>query len=160
MAGGWAAGKTRIVEKLRATGSTLPDLTWDGTLGDTSWASTQIQSALAKGWRVEVVYVHRNIELAIYGAIERGRSEGRFVPLNELPKNHRSVQSSIAKLIDEFADTISFQLFHNTGSSNIPGIALPFDQESLAPDGALHYSLSYETYYQSAADKIYRSAGG
>lgn len=158
MAGGWAAGKTRIVENLRCNGSAAANLTWDGTLKDRDWAEAQIRFALQKEWSVDVVYVHRNIELALYGAIERGMAEGRYVPLDKLPGNHRAVQTTIRELIDALGADVSFQLFHNTGSANLAGVALTFSKDALAPDGALHYSSNYENYYQSAAGEIHRSA--
>ena len=59
MAGGWGAGKTHALKHAR-----LPDLAWDGTLKDTPWARKIIDLALTNGWRVEVAYVFRDIELA------------------------------------------------------------------------------------------------
>ena len=76
MAGGWGAGKTHALQ-----GAALPDVAWDGTLSDRTWAREMIDLALAHGWRVEIAYVFRDIELALYGAVERARKEGRGVPL-------------------------------------------------------------------------------
>lgn len=157
MAGGWASGKTHIVEFIRGQKTDGADLVWDGTLKDQKWATDTIRLALAHGWLVDIVYVHRNIELALYGAIERGRSDGRYVPLTELPGNHRDVQRSIRALIRKFENesNVSFRLFHNTGTEKIPGVSIVIPEDALAPHGPLHYSSSYERYYQDAAGQIH-----
>lgn len=76
MAGGWGAGKTHALEHAKPSG-----LAWDGTLKDTRWAGRMVDLALETGWRVEIAYVFRDIELALYGAVERAMTEGRGVPL-------------------------------------------------------------------------------
>lgn len=157
MAGGWAAGKTRVVKHLSSRSSaTGVKLTWDGTLKDTPWARRQIRTALRQGARVEIVYVHRNIELALYGAVDRARQEGRAVPLADLPGNHRAVQLAIRSLIRSFGDNanVSFSLFHNVGTSGLARIPMAFGEDELAPSGALHYRTSHEQYYTQATKEI------
>ena len=80
MAGGWGVGKTHALEHAEHR-----DLAWDGTLKDTAWARAMFDHALAHGWRVEIACAFRDIELALYGAVERAKTEGRSVPLSELP---------------------------------------------------------------------------
>jgi len=151
MAGGWGAGKTHALEH-----APMPSLAWDGTLKDTRWARKMIDLSLKGGWRVEIAYVFRNIELALYGAIERALTEGRSVPLAELSGNHRAVQTSIVKLLRRYRhhDRVSFLLLHNTGAKDVRGIALVIQESELAPKGALHHSQRYEDYYAEAARKI------
>ncbi len=153
MAGGWAAGKTHALEKLKLVKA---DLVWDGTLRDVKWASRMIEEALTSGWRVEVVYVHRDIELAIYGAIERARSEGRGVPLRDLPSVHREVQQTILELMRRFSASpdVAFILLHNTGAPDCPGPTIELNYSDLEPGGGLHYAPSYERYYGAAAEQI------
>lgn len=152
MAGGWGAGKTHAMSGSESE----PDLGWDGTLIDTKWAISMIDLALAKGWRVEVVYIFRDIELALYGAVERAADEGRGVPLKKLPANHHGVQKSIRKLIRRYPSTspVSFTLLHNTGTRTVKGKALPFRDTDLAPRGALHYDSNHESYYSEIAREI------
>ena len=160
MAGGWAAGKTRVVKYRELNGGVPAKLTWDGTLGDRIWARAMIREALGRGCFVEIVYVHRNIELAMYGAVDRAAFEGRKVPIEELPANHRAVQRAVRRLITDFRDErqVSFSLFHNIGSkigSTTLNLApMAFEEEELAPKGALHYRDSHEGYYREASDDI------
>jgi hypothetical protein len=160
MAGGWAAGKSRVVEHLEQSGEAPAKLTWDGTLGDRKWARVQIRNAIERGCRVDILYVHRNIELAMYGAIDRARNQGRLVPLKELPKNHRDVQRAVRRLITDFREeeNVSFSFLHNIGSkvgtTELDLAPMPFEEEELAPTGALHYRESHEGYYREASDEI------
>jgi len=151
MAGGWGAGKTHALQH-----APMADLSWDGTLSDPRKARRTIDLALANGWRVEIAYVFRDIELAIYGAVERAKTEGRSVPLSELPASHRAVQISIRKLLRRYRDNaqVAFMLVHNTGAKGIRGVPLFFTEAELAPGGALYYSLRYESYYAEAAREI------
>ena len=149
MAGGWGAGKTHALEH-----APVPDLTWDGTLQDIHWAKRMIDLALSKAWHVEVAYVYRDIELAIYGAVERAKSEGRSVPLHELPHVHHSVQTTIRALIKQYQGQVNFALLHNTGAKNVVGQTLIFAENQLAPGGALRYPKLHEDYYSDVARKI------
>lgn len=151
MAGGWGAGKTHALAH-----ATMRDLAWDGTLSDPKRAREMIGLALENGWRVEIAYVFRDIELALYGAIERAKDEGRGVPLQELPGNHRAVQVSISTLLERYRRDrrVSFLLLHNTGAKGVAGPTLLIPETELAPKGALHYSQQYETYYAKAACQI------
>ena len=160
MAGGWAAGKSRVVEHRERNGDVPAKLTWDGTLGDRKWARLQIREAIKRGCRVEILYVHRNIELAMYGAIDRARNQGRLVPLKELPKNHREVQRAVRRLITicREEENVSFTFLHNIGSkvgtTELDLAPMAFEEDELAPTGALHYRDSHEGYYREASDEI------
>lgn len=137
MAGGWGAGKTHALEH-----AVMPDLAWDGTLSDPKRAQEMIALALANRWRVEIAYVFRDMELALYGAVQRAKEEGRSVPLGELPGSHRAVQLSIAKLLTRYRNnvSVSFMLLHNTGAKGVEGTTLVIPEDELAPEGALYYS--------------------
>jgi len=151
MAGGWGAGKTHALQ-----GADLRDVAWDGTLKDYLWARDIIELALLNGWRVEIAYVFRDIELALYGAVEREVSEGRGVPLPQLPGNHRAVQQSILRLIRRYRDEsrVAFLLLHNTGMKGVSGKSLDVAETDLARNGPLHYTKDYEDYYAEAAREI------
>ena len=128
MAGGWGAGKTHALDHAPA-----PDLAWDGTLDRPNWASEMIDLALTHGWQVDIAYVFRDIELAIYGTIERAKTEGRSVPLSELPRSHRRVQISIRTLLRRYRSNsqVSFTLLHNTGAKGILGTPVAFAETEL-----------------------------
>lgn len=151
MAGGWAAGKTHALEK-----ESSPDLAWDGTLSDSRWAAEKIDLALAQDWKVEVAYVFRDLELAFYGAVERGIKEGRMVPLDKLPTTHRAVQKSIIDLTALYAGepSVSFILLHNLGTEKISCGPLKICRDDLDSSGGLHYTPSNEQYYLQAAPHI------
>ena len=153
MAGGWAAGKTHA---LRHEPTQTPDLIWDGTLKEREWAFATIQNALKHGWKIEVAYVHRDLELSLYGAVERWREVGRRVPLKELPKVHREVQRSVLDLTHLFLgeEEVSFLYLHNLGTKEVPVEARPVGLIELADRGALHYLPRHEQYYSEAAEAI------
>ncbi len=151
MAGGWAAGKTHALEHQAPC-----DLAWDGTLSVAKDAAEMIDLALSEGWRVEIAYVFRDLELAFYGAVERGRKEGRMVPINELPKKHREVQRSILDLLALYESDIrvSFLLLHNLGTHQVVCEPLVIAKNDLEASGALHYTPTHEHYYIQAAPQI------
>lgn len=153
MAGGWGAGKTHA---LQGAGAAVTDIAWDGTLKEYGWAREVIDLSLANGWLVEIAYVFRDIELALYGAVERAGTEGRSVPLRQLPGNHRAVQQSILRLIRRYRGgrRISFLLLHNTGIKGVAGKSLDVTESDLVRTGPLHYSKRHEDYYAEAAREI------
>ncbi len=157
MSGGWGSGKTYALERLKET-NTQADLVWDGTLGDFKWARATMNKALARDWQILVFHVHRNVELALYGAIQRSLEEGRSVPLADLAGNHRKVQRVVKSLYRLFGNhpLIHFHLVHNTGTREVPGNSLLLDLETIASGGALHYSTKYESYHAQAAKEIHR----
>jgi len=118
MSGGWGAGKTFA---LRNEPTVAPCLIWDGTLSDREWAIIMIDLALKMGWKVEIVYVYRDLELALYGAVQRKREVGRGVPLAELPRNHRAVQQTLLDLTTLYQtdSSVSFLYLHNLGIAGV-----------------------------------------
>lgn len=95
----------------------------DGTLSDFSWASDKVDLALVQKWRVDIAYVYRDTEMALYGAVERATKEGRSVPLSTLPANHRVVQRFILQLMDKCHDNpnVNFTLVRNVGMKGVTG---------------------------------------
>ena len=112
--------------------------------------------ALSNGWQVEIAYVFRDIELALYGAVERSSNEGRSVPLVNLPAVHRAVQQSVLHLIRRYqpGDRMAILLLHNTGAARVTGPSRFFQPIELAVGGALHYSSRHEAYYTEIAREI------
>lgn len=155
MAGGWAAGKTYALQRAKSA-----ELSWDGTLADPVWAAETIRLAVAQGWNVQVAYVHRPIELACQGALERGITEGRMVPLIKLPAVHASVQSSVLKLERQFRTNskVDFLLLHNPGTPGNPADVTRLRIADIAPSGRLHYSRADVEDLQKAARHIWQEA--
>lgn len=156
MAGGWAAGKTHALENEQR-----PDLAWDGTLSDSRWAGEMIDLALGYGWKVEIAYVYRDLELAFYGAIERAQQEGRSVPLRKIPAVHRTVQQSVSTLYSAYFDNpeVAFLLLHNVGTREVRSTPLLVAIADLEMSGALHYTDAHEAYFSKAADHLERASG-
>lgn len=150
MAGGWAAGKTHAVQN---EPSNKPDVTWDGTLREIDWSAAMIDLALAEGWKAEIAYIYRNIELALYGAIERRASEGRDVPLDRLAKSHREAQQAVLdlRLLYLRKRGVSFLFLHNLGKQGVLRDPLEIQIKELEVNGALHYLERHEQYYSEAA---------
>lgn len=153
MAGGWGAGKTHALEQ---EPSHEPDLIWDGTLSKLTWAVDTIDLALENKWKIEIAYVYRDLELALYGAIERQTKAGRGVPIIELPTNHRSVQKAILNLTTLYVKEpdVSFVYLHNLGTEKVPAKSTTVDLFDLELNGALHYLERHEQYYAKAAERL------
>lgn len=158
MSGGWGAGKTFA---LRHEPTVTPCLIWDGTLGEVTWAVEMIDLALKHQWQVEVAYVYRDLELALYGAVQRKREVGRAVPLKDLPRNHRTVQQTILSLTDLYRSdpSVSFVYLHNLGVAGIEAGTPEIGLIDLEKNGALHYLPRHEHYYAQAAENLDGSVG-
>jgi hypothetical protein len=155
MAGGWASGKTFALEDAERT-----DLAWDGTLGDPEWAESRVVHALEFGWRVQIAYVQRPIELALWGALDRAWEEGRVVPLLELPGVHARVQRSMLRLHKVFGSDprVAFALIYNAGTRANPQKPRKLSISDIAPGGAIHYTDADVKGFQQAAREVWRSA--
>jgi Zeta toxin len=136
--------------------SKKPDLTWDGTLKDTEWAAAMIDLAVKHEWEVEIAYIYRNLELALYGAVERRKKEGRAVPLDQLPATHRTAQQAVLNLSLLYSgrSKISFLFLHNLGKKGAFSDPLKIEIKELEVNGALHYLRRHEDYYSQAASHL------
>lgn len=155
MAGGWAAGKTHALQQDKAV-----DLSWDGTLSDSLWAIQIIKLALLHGWKVQIAYVQRPIELACIGALERGVSEGRMTPLIHLPTVHAKVQTSIWVLHRLFSRQmgVHFRLLYNPGTVSHPACVSKLRIRDIAPGGQLHYNSTDVKAFAKTARRIWQEA--
>lgn len=153
MAGGWGAGKSYA---LRNEPTRPPDLVWDGTLSERRWAADRIDQAIKNNWKIEIAYVYRDLELALYGAVQREREVGRGVPLDELPANHRKVQQSVLDLTEFYREhgQVSFLYLHNLGVPEVKAQTAEIKLDDLVQNGALHYLIRHECYYQRAARNL------
>ena len=99
LAGGGGSGKTTATEapgvrefKVQA------QIIFDTTMASTSSSIRKIDDALGAGKRVAVIYIHRPIEKAIKGVVERAVKEGRVVPVDVLAHDHFHAQQTIIEL--------------------------------------------------------------
>ena len=127
-----------------------------GTLGELRWAVEMVDRALGNNWRVEVAYVYRDLELALYGAVQRKREVGRGVPLDELPGNHRTVQQTILQLTELYQanSSVSFLYLHNLGTKEVEAGTPQIGLIDLEQHGALHSLPRHERYYSEAAEAL------
>lgn len=153
MAGGWASGKTHALQRAPAA-----DLSWDGTLADADWAAEVIELAISQGWRIHLAYVQRPVELACWGALQRGVDEGRMVPLVKLPEAHASAQRSVVRLAKAFAGRIETLMLYNAGTAANPQLPQQMTIGDLAPGGRLHYSPGDVEALQDQVRQIWREA--
>lgn len=155
MAGGWSAGKTHALNGFKAA-----DLSWDGTLADAMWATKIIELALRHGWKVQIAYVQRPLALACQGALDRGVSEGRMVPLIHLPKVHAQVQKSIETLHRLFSrqERVRFRLLYNPGTPAHNVDVSKLRIRDIAPGGELHYSDADVKAFEQTARQIWQEA--
>jgi len=104
--GGAGVGKTSAVRKfprMKEIELNSPVI-WDGN--SSSYASTvkRIDEALANGYRVEFVYIDRDIEDAfINGVLPRAVKTGRTVPIDIVIDTHIKSRQVAQKLLDEYS---------------------------------------------------------
>jgi len=99
LAGGGGSGKTRATE---APGvkeyKDKAQIIFDTTMASTESAIRKIDEALMAGKRVAIIYIHRPIEKAIRGVVERTVKDGRVVPVDVLAHDHFNAQKTIIEL--------------------------------------------------------------
>jgi Cdc6-like AAA superfamily ATPase len=87
-AGGAGSGKTATVEILGREVRDAAQIVYDTTLADYNSAIKKVEAAIAAGKRVTIFYIHRPIEKAVQGVLERAMRIGRTVPLKVLANDH------------------------------------------------------------------------
>jgi len=135
--GGAGAGKTSVLTKEVVD---LVDLVYDGRLDDGEWLITNINEALRNGWKVEVVYLQRPIDLAAKGTIERANRDGRWESYADIPVTHINTQRWIIEAAWAFADRqdVRFEFWSNDGQAagDVPS---RLDLEDIVPGGRASY---------------------
>ena len=67
-------------------------------MASTASSIRKVDEALSAGKRVAIIYIHRPIEQAIKGVVERTVQEGRVVPIDLLAHDHFNAQRTIIAL--------------------------------------------------------------
>jgi len=103
LAGGGGSGKTKATEepglkeiKQRA------QIIFDTTMADPAQSIHRVEEALNAGKKVAIRYIHRPIEQAIKGVVERAVKDGRVVPINVLAHDHFNAQATIIALAEYY----------------------------------------------------------
>ncbi len=117
LAGGGGSGKGTI-------GKVLPniyddvDLVLDGTLASLKKARDRIQYVLKHGFKTNIIYVFRPVDLAIPGIVQRAMRTGRGVPIVVAAEDHYDAQKTVLALSKEFSDQINIIVINNSGEFN------------------------------------------
>jgi hypothetical protein len=101
LAGGQASGKTTAVQGTPYIKNA--DVVYDNTFSNRERARDSIEKALAGGHQVSVVYVHKPLDAAVRGAIDRAASEnGRVEPAPHVAALHQAAQRTFLEAAKEF----------------------------------------------------------
>jgi hypothetical protein len=116
-AGGAGAGKTSTVTRLSRDAYDAAQIIYDTTLADLPSAVEKIEAALAAGKSVTVAYIHRPIEMAVRGVIQRATATGRTVPLTVLADNHFDAQRSVREIAARYEENplVEVIIINNSG---------------------------------------------
>jgi hypothetical protein len=105
LAGGGGSGKTRATESPGVKEfKDEAQIIYDTTMANTSSSIRKVEEALDAGKSVAVLYIHRPVELAVRGVIQRAVSEGRVVPAEVLAHDHFYAQETFLELADRYRD--------------------------------------------------------
>ena len=90
------------------------DVTYDGTAADYDKLSARVEAARESGYQVDATFVTISVEEAERRAIERSKTEGRFVPLEVIRAKHDEFAVSLGRAVEEdLFDSLT--LWDNTG---------------------------------------------
>lgn len=117
LAGGGGSGKTRATE--------LPgiknykdeaQIIFDTTMANTTSSISKVEEALNAGKRVAIMYIHRPLEKAVRGVVERAVNDGRVVPVDVLAHDHFNAQATIIALEERYRNdkTVFIQILDNS----------------------------------------------
>ena len=124
--GGTGAGKSTALDWLAET--TSPDdesnFLVDGTLSDHAAARAKIRRALALGYNVTILHVHREFREAVRGVVKRTVEDGRAVTLDNIAATHLRSKETLFKLKEEFGERINLRVVENAGGEQARPISL------------------------------------
>jgi Zeta toxin len=99
LAGGGGSGKTTATDMPGVKEyKDLAQVIFDTTMASTTSSIRKVEEALNAGKRVAVIYIHRPIEQAVKGVVERAVKEGRVVPIDVLAHDHFAARQTIIAL--------------------------------------------------------------
>lgn len=141
-AGGAGAGKTTALRDRTKTAH----LIFDNQFRDLTRAREILKLALAHGWEVEVLHVHRPFDDAVRAVAERSQRTGRWNALEELSSAHIEAQRTIVTVWQEFHRRAHIHAIFNASQaprkssgrkSSPPGNTIPIPQ--LDAGGDYHF---------------------
>lgn len=126
-AGGTGAGKTTAVRAL-GNPEDFPVI-YDTNTNKTDSASSKIDAALAKGYKVKIAYVYNDLDTSLDNALSRADHQqgelgsGRTVPVDEHLKTHLDSPETVLALADKYKDNpdVDFEAIDN-GKNRAQGV--------------------------------------
>ena len=105
LTGGGGSGKTTATDVPGVKEyKDMAQIIFDTTMASTASSIRKIDEALRAGKRVAIIYIHRPIEQAVKGVIERAVNDGRVVPVDVLANDHFNAQRTIIALEKRYRD--------------------------------------------------------
>ena len=124
--GGTGAGKSTALDWLAKTigPDDRPNFLVDGTLSDHAAARAKIRRALALGYSVTILHVHREFREAVRGVVKRTLEDGRAVTLDNIAVTHFRSKETLFALMEEFGVRINVRIVENAGDEQARPISL------------------------------------
>ena len=96
----------------------------DGTLSDHTAARAKIRRALALGYDVTILHVHREFREAVRGLVHRAVDDGRAVTLDNIAVTHFRAKDTLFALMEEFGKRINVRVVENANDQEARPISL------------------------------------
>jgi hypothetical protein len=124
--GGTGAGKSTALDWLEQTigPADRPNFLVDGTLSDHTAARAKIRRALALGYDVTILHVHRDFRGAVRGVVQRAVEHGRAVTLDNIAVTHFRAKETLFALMEEFGKRINVRAVENAEDEDARPISL------------------------------------
>jgi predicted kinase len=161
-AGGNAAGKSTAV----AIGgvSAEAQVVLDSTLSNPQHAERLVRMAVDAGKAVGIIHVDRPLEDAMEAMLDRARSEGRVVTIDQLTRSQRGAVETMRALWNAFRDNpaVGFRFLNNSpdGAEVRPGIAGVAPQDYNKGQERLNAILDREYRTGRITEDVYRRIKG
>ena len=169
-AGGTGAGKTSSImrDDVARPAFLTSTVIFDGNFNSVNSSKSKIDSVLARGCEVVVIFVHRHpVEAYLQGVIPRAKEQGRSVPVSGHIRMHKDSLKTCLKVGRHFADNpkVSFRVLNNTGHeqesfrSTIDYLkAVRYDFTVL--EATIRKALQHELAEKRISEALYESACG
>ncbi len=105
-AGGNAVGKSTALRFSLA--QTWAHVVFDSTFSNPGHARRMVELVLTASWPITVMHVERPLGDALLSMLERGRTEGRLVSVDQMIHSHRGAAESVRALWEEFRQDTNF----------------------------------------------------
>jgi hypothetical protein len=160
-AGGNAAGKSTALsltkERSRA------QAVFDSTFSNPEHAGRLVDQVLAADKRVTILYIHRPLENAFHGMLDRASQQGRVVTIVQLINSHQGAIQSVRRLWAKYHDDprVEFRFVDNSGEGpSLGAIELAAVQDYTEIRKRLYDLLDSEYQHGTITEDVYRRIGG